>query len=105
MNHVDPIKVMQKVVQGVYQGVTTVELNICTMHFYSCPSHLTLPAFQNLAAETAAYLTTKYPDYACRPYRCLKSTQGDKKELFTDLYGYIDPKTGKPASMVSEETY
>ena len=34
-----------KVISGVYQGVTTVELD-------------------NLAAETAACLTVKHPDYA-----------------------------------------
>ena len=43
--HVDPSKVAQKVVQGVYDGVTTAALD-------------------DLAAETAAYLTTQHPDYS-----------------------------------------
>jgi ribonucleoside-diphosphate reductase alpha chain len=41
---VEPIQIAMKVIQGIYEGVTTIELD-------------------NLAAETAAYLTTKHPDY------------------------------------------
>ena len=43
--HVSPVEVAMKVIQGIYPGVTTSELD-------------------NLAAETAASLTTKHPDYA-----------------------------------------
>ncbi|KAJ3729268.1 ribonucleotide reductase alpha subunit [Lentinula raphanica] len=91
MNYVDPIEVTQKVVQGVYQGVTTVELD-------------------NLAAETAAYLTTKHPDYAILAARIAvsnlhKETKKNFSSVITDLYEYINPKTGKPAPMVSEDTY
>ncbi|KAF9066495.1 ribonucleotide reductase [Rhodocollybia butyracea] len=91
MNYVNPIEVTQKVVQGVYQGVTTVELD-------------------NLAAETAAYLTTKHPDYAILAARIAvsnlhKETKKNFSSVITDLYEYINPKTGKPAPMVSEETY
>ena len=42
---ISPVVVAQKVIQGVYDGVTTEKLD-------------------DLAAETAAYLTTKHPDYA-----------------------------------------
>lgn len=42
---VEPVEVTQKVITGVFPGVTTVELD-------------------TLAAETCAYLTTKHPDYA-----------------------------------------
>ena len=45
MNYVDPIEITRKVIDGIYEGVTTVELD-------------------NLAAETAAYKTTTHPDYA-----------------------------------------
>jgi len=45
LKYVDPIEIAQKVVVGVYSGVTTTELDI-------------------LAAQTAAYMTTKHPDYS-----------------------------------------
>ena len=45
MNYIDPIEITRKVIDGIYEGVTTVELD-------------------NLAAETAAYKTTTHPDYA-----------------------------------------
>ncbi|KAJ4468011.1 ribonucleotide reductase [Lentinula lateritia] len=77
MNYVDPIEVTQKVVQGVYQGVTTVELD-------------------NLAAETAAYLTTRHPDYAILAARIAvsnlhKETKKNFSSVITDLYEYINP--------------
>ena len=43
--HVNPILLAMKVIEGIYDGVTTSELD-------------------NLAAEMAATLTTKHPDYA-----------------------------------------
>jgi ribonucleoside-diphosphate reductase subunit M1 len=75
----------------VYQGVTTSELD-------------------TLAAETAAYMTTKHPDYALLAARiAVSNLQKETKKTFThvvdDLYRYINPKTGKNASMISEETY
>ncbi|TFY71562.1 hypothetical protein EVG20_g1448 [Dentipellis fragilis] len=90
-NHVDPIEVAQKVIQGVYQGVTTSELD-------------------NLAAETAAYLTTKHPDYAVLAARIAvsnlhKDTKKNFSHVINDLYHYVNPKTGRPAGMISKETY
>ncbi|RKP34399.1 ribonucleoside-diphosphate reductase large chain, partial [Dimargaris cristalligena] len=90
-NYVDPPAVAQKVITGVYQGVTTMELD-------------------NLAAETAAYLTTKHPDYAILAARIAisnlhKETRKQFSATIEDLYHYKDPKTGKPASMISEDTY
>ncbi|KAJ2913368.1 hypothetical protein MD484_g7041, partial [Candolleomyces efflorescens] len=90
-NFVDPIEVTQKVVAGVYQGVTTVELD-------------------NLAAETAAYLTTKHPDYAVLAARIAvsnlhKETKKNFSHVMKDLYEYVNPKNGKPAGMISDETY
>ncbi|KAL0578783.1 ribonucleotide-diphosphate reductase subunit rnr1 [Marasmius crinis-equi] len=91
MNYVNPIEVTQKVVQGVYQGVTTVELD-------------------NLAAETAAYLTTKHPDYAVLAARIAvsnlhKETKKSFSAVIKDLYEYVNPKNGRAASMIADETY
>ncbi|KAF8221134.1 ribonucleotide reductase alpha subunit [Tricholoma matsutake] len=91
MNHVNPIEVTQKVVAGVYQGVTTVELD-------------------NLASETAAYLTTKHPDYAVLAARIAisnlhKETKKNFSQVIKDLYNYVNPKNGRPAGMISKETY
>ncbi|GBB97905.1 hypothetical protein RclHR1_00310033 [Rhizophagus clarus] len=91
LNYVDPVAVAQKVISGVYQGVSTVELD-------------------NLAAETAAYMTTKHPDYAVLAARiAISNLHKETKKVFSnvieDLYNYINPKTGKCASMISEKTY
>ncbi|KAF9013177.1 ribonucleotide reductase alpha subunit [Cyathus striatus] len=91
MNYVNPIEVTQKVVAGVYQGVTTVELD-------------------NLASETAAYLTTKHPDYAVLAARIAisnlhKETKKNFSQVIKDLYNYVNPKNGRPASMISQDTY
>ncbi|TPX32915.1 ribonucleoside-diphosphate reductase [Synchytrium microbalum] len=91
MNFIDAAQVAQKVIQGVYQGVTTVELD-------------------NLAAETAAYLTTKHPDYAILAARiAISNLHKETKKAFSavvhDLYTYINPKNDKPSPMISKETY
>ncbi|KAI8898461.1 ribonucleotide reductase M1 subunit [Globomyces pollinis-pini] len=90
MNFVDPALIAQKVVQGVYQGVTTVELD-------------------NLAAETTAYLTTKHPDYAILAARIAisnlhKETHKQFSKVVEELYAYINPKTGKHSPMISDYT-
>ena len=88
---VQPVEVAMKVVSGIYDGVTTSELD-------------------NLAAETAASMTTKHPDYAILAARIaisnlhkntLKSFSGTMKML----YQYTDPKTGQNAALLSPETY
>ncbi|RKP24752.1 ribonucleoside-diphosphate reductase large chain [Syncephalis pseudoplumigaleata] len=91
MNYVDPAAIAQKVISGVYQGVTTVELD-------------------NLAAETAAYMTTKHPDYAILAARIAvsnlhKESKKQFSQVIDDLYRYVNPKTGQPAPMISQETY
>ncbi|KAI7864524.1 ribonucleoside-diphosphate reductase large chain [Spinellus fusiger] len=91
MNYIDPISVAQKVISGVYQGVTTVELD-------------------NLAAETAAYLTTAHPDYAILAARiAISNLHKETKKIFSqvvdDLYKYINPKTEKHSPMISDYTY
>ncbi|KAJ7160053.1 ribonucleotide reductase alpha subunit [Mycena filopes] len=90
-NYVNPIEVTQKVVAGVYNGITTMELD-------------------NLAAETAAYLTTKHPDYAILAARIAisnlhKETKKSFSTVIGDLYNFVNPKTGRPASLISKETY
>ncbi|KAF8576687.1 ribonucleotide reductase alpha subunit [Ramaria rubella] len=90
-DHLDPIEITKKVISGVYQGVTTVELD-------------------NLAAETAAYLTTSHPDYAVLAARIAisnlhKETKKRFSEVVEDLYNYVNPKNNKPASMISQLTY
>jgi ribonucleoside-diphosphate reductase alpha chain len=87
--HVSPLMVAQKVIEGVYDGVTTTELD-------------------NLAAEMAASLTTRHPDYALLASRIAisnlhKNTKKSFTETMRDLYTYIDPKTGKNASLLAED--
>ncbi len=90
-NFVDATEVAMKVVNGVYDGVTTVELD-------------------NLAAETSAYLTTKHPDYAILAARVAvsnlhKNTKKTFSQVIEDLYNYIDPKNGDKAPLISDEVY
>ncbi|TID29588.1 hypothetical protein CANINC_001862 [Pichia inconspicua] len=89
--HVHPSAITQKIISGVYDGVTTVELD-------------------NLAAETAAYMTTIHPDYATLAARVAisnlqKQTTKKFSEVIDKLYKYVNPKTGKNASMISKETW
>lgn len=88
---VDPCLITQKVIVGLYPGVTTVELD-------------------NLAAETAATMTTKHPDYAILAARLAvsnlhKETKKVFSEVITDLYIMINEKNGKSTPMISDETY
>lgn len=88
---VDPVKVAMRVIEGLYDGVTTPELD-------------------NLAAEVAATLTTTHPDYAKLAARISvsnlhKNTKKSFSEVMTDLYEYVNPRTGKKAPMISDEVY
>jgi ribonucleoside-diphosphate reductase alpha chain len=88
---VDPIDVAKKVIEGLFDGVTTSELD-------------------NLAAETAASLTTKHPDYALLASRIAvsnlhKNTIKSFSETMRLLYEYIDPKTGNDASLLATDVY
>ncbi|NLR57100.1 ribonucleoside-diphosphate reductase subunit alpha [Chitinophaga polysaccharea] len=89
--YVDAIDVAKKVIQGLYDGVTTSELD-------------------NLAAETAASLTTKHPDYALLASRIAvsnlhKNTIKSFSKTMKKLYEYIDPKTGKSAALLSDDVW
>src|SRR3990170_233732 len=91
MSFVSPIEVAKKVIDGIYDGVTTVILD-------------------NLAAEIAASLTTKHPDYALLAARiAISNLQKNSNKSFSatieDLYRYINPKTLAPAPLISDEVY
>ncbi len=88
---VDPVKVAMRVIEGLYDGVTTSELD-------------------NLAAEIAATLTTTHPDYAKLAARISvsnlhKNTKKSFSEVMDDLYNYINPRTAKKAPLLSKEVY
>jgi len=88
---VDPCLVSQKVVQGVYKGVTTSELD-------------------ELAAETAAHLTSLHPDFGVLAARISvsnlhKSTKKSFSETASVLYHYVEPRTGKKAPMLADDVY
>ncbi|CAH2352071.1 ribonucleoside-diphosphate reductase large chain 2 [[Candida] railenensis] len=90
-DHVDAVAITQRVISGVYQGVNTIELD-------------------NLAAETAAYMTTIHPDYAILAARIAvsnlhKQTTKQYSQVSKELYEYINPKTGSHAPMISDEVY
>jgi ribonucleoside-diphosphate reductase alpha chain len=88
---VDPVKVAMRVIEGLYDGVTTSELD-------------------NLAAEIAATMTTTHPDYARLAARISvsnlhKNTKKSFSDTMEDLYNYINPRTGKKAPLLSDEVY
>jgi ribonucleoside-diphosphate reductase alpha chain len=88
---VDPIDVAKKVIEGLFDGVTTSELD-------------------NLAAETAASLTTKHPDYALLASRIAvsnlhKNTVKSFSETMRRLHEYVDHKSGKDASMIADDVW
>jgi len=91
MNFVDPIQVAKKVIDGIYDGITTTELD-------------------NLAAETAASMTAKHPDYAILASRIAvsnlhKNTLKSFSKTIELLYNYVDPKTGKRAQLIADDVY
>lgn len=91
LNHIHPVEIAKKVIEGIYDGVTTQELD-------------------ELAAETAATMTTNHPDYAILAARISisnlhKVTSKSFSNTMKRLYTYIDPKTGENASLISKETY
>ncbi|MDO6516318.1 ribonucleoside-diphosphate reductase subunit alpha [Zobellia uliginosa] len=88
---VDPLKVAMRVIEGLYDGVTTSELD-------------------NLAAEIAATMTTTHPDYAKLAARISvsnlhKNTKKSFSETMKDLYEYVNPRTNKKAPLLSDEVY
>jgi ribonucleoside-diphosphate reductase alpha subunit len=88
---VSPEAVAMKVIEGIYDGVTTSVLD-------------------NLAAETAAAKTIDHPDYALLASRIAvsnlhKETKKSFSEVMEDMYNYIDPKTNQRASLLADDVY
>lgn len=86
---VDSTSVAMKVIEGIYEGVTTSELD-------------------SLAAEVAASMTTRHPDYAQLAARIAvsnlhKNTTKSFSETMRDLYDYVNPRTGKHAPLIDKE--
>ena len=89
--YVKTIEIAKKVIDGLYDGVSTQELD-------------------ELAAETAATLTTKHPDYATLAARISisnlhKTTSKSFSNTMKRLYTYVNPKTQENASLLSKEIY
>ncbi len=90
-NFVEPVSVAMKVIEGLYDGVSTQDLD-------------------NLAAEIAATMTVRHPDYAKLAARIAisnlhKTTSKSFSNTMKRLYTYVDPKTGENAPLVSKEVY
>jgi ribonucleoside-diphosphate reductase alpha chain len=88
---VNPVEVAMKVINGLYDGVSTQELD-------------------NLAAEIAATMTTRHPDFAKLAARIAvsnlhKVTSKSFTNTMKRLYHYVDPKTGQNAPLISKETW
>jgi len=88
---VSPEAVAMKVIEGLYDGVTTTQLD-------------------HLAAEVAAAKTIEHPDYALLASRIAvsnlhKETKKTFSEVMTDLYNYVDPKTNERASLIADDVY
>ena len=88
---IQPIEVAKKVIDGLYDGVTTSELD-------------------NLAAEVCASLTVRHPDYAVLAARIAisnlhKTTSQSFSNTMKRLYTYVNPKTGANAQLIDTEVY
>lgn len=88
---VDAVKVAMRVIEGLYDGVTTSELD-------------------NLAAETAASMTVTHPDYAQLAARIAvsnlhKNTKKSFSETMTDMHEYVNPRTGQKSPLISDEVF
>ena len=91
MDYVDPTFITLKVTQGIYDGISTSELDV-------------------LAAETAASMTTSHPDYAKLAGRLAvtnlhKTTPKKFSQAIKELHSFIEPKTSKESSLISDEVY
>ena len=89
--YVDPIKVAMKVINGMYTGITTSDLD-------------------NLAAQEAAAMSVIHPDYALLASRIAvsnlhKDTEKSFSKSIDALYQYIDPMTGQSASLIAQDVW
>ena len=88
---VDPVKVAMRVIEGLYDGVSTSELD-------------------NLAAETAASMTIAHPDYAQLAARVAISnlhsnTKKSFSETMKDMYHYVNPRNGQEAPLIADDVF
>ena len=88
---VDPVKVAKRVIEGLFDGVTTSELD-------------------NLAAETAAAMTISHPDYAQLAARiAISSLHSNTNKSFSEtmdsMHKYINPRTMQYAPLISDEVH
>jgi ribonucleoside-diphosphate reductase alpha chain len=88
---VEPVKVAMRVIEGLYDGVSTSELD-------------------NLAAETAASMTIAHPDYAQLAARIAISnlhsnTKKSFSETMNEMFHYVNPRTNLEAPLLSEEVH
>jgi ribonucleoside-diphosphate reductase alpha chain len=91
MEYIDPTFVTLKVTQGIYDGITTIELD-------------------KLAAETAVAMTTTHPDYSKLAGRIEvsslhKSTPKKFSQCIKELHSFIEPRTGKQSSLIDTQLY
>jgi len=87
---VDAVKVTMRVIEGLYDGVTTSELD-------------------NLAAETAASMTISHPDYAQLAARIAisnlhKNTNKSFSETMKEMYFYVNPRTNQKAGVMNTDS-
>ena len=91
MNYIDPVDIAKKVITGIYDRVTTVELD-------------------NFAAEIVASMASKHPNYSVLAARIAisnlhKVTSQSFSNTMKRLYGYINPKTKKNAGLIAKDVY
>jgi ribonucleotide reductase alpha subunit len=91
LENVEPILIAQKVVSGLYSGVTTIELD-------------------NLAAETAVTMCTIHPEYEILASRITisnlhKTTFDDYEKVCDILYNYVNPKIKQHSPLITKQTY
>lgn len=91
INHIDAIEVAKKTIQGIFDGISTKELD-------------------NLSAEVAAYMTTVHPDYSILAARIAmanlhRNTIDSFCETMSKLYHYKSPKNNQKNSLISELLY
>ena len=91
LDYIDPTLITLKVTQGIYDGISTTELD-------------------TLAAETAASMTTVHPDYARLAGRLAvtnlhKTTHKKFSQTIKELYSFVEPKTNKESSLIDDDVY
>jgi ribonucleoside-diphosphate reductase alpha chain len=91
LNHVDAMEVAKRTIQGIYDGISTKELD-------------------NLSAEVAAYMTTTHPDYSLLASRISmanlhRNTSDSFLETMEKLFTYINPKNNEKSPLIATELY